>query len=92
MENMIECYVMLVAKAMLPQIEQTLLTEMIKTRKLPDPPDPSGPEINIKISPSGQVPNNPASEDDQLKLFLNIDYLTMTYTISQLSGRWWPQT
>ena len=86
MENMIECYVMLVAKAMLPQIEQTLLTEMIKTRKLPDPPDPSGPEINIKISPSGQVPNNPASEDDQLKLFLNIDYLTMTYTISQLSG------
>ena len=86
MENMIECYVMLVAKSMLPQIEQTLLTEMIKTRKLPDPPDPSGPEINIKISPSGQVPNNPASEDDQLKLFLNIDYLTMTYTISQLSG------
>jgi hypothetical protein len=86
MENMIECYVMLVAKAMLPQIEKTLLNEMIKTRKLPDPPDPSGPEINIKISPSAQVANNPASEDDQLKLFLNINYLTMTYTITQLSG------
>ncbi|KAA2283731.1 hypothetical protein [Candidatus Nitrosocosmicus sp. SS] len=86
MENMIECYVMLVAKLMLPQIEDMLLKEMVKTRKLPDPPDPSGPEINIKISPSAQVPNNPASEDDQLKLFLNIDYLTMAYTISQLSG------
>ncbi|MGD9533017.1 MAG: hypothetical protein AB7V56_04510 [Candidatus Nitrosocosmicus sp.] len=86
MENMIECYVMLVAKSMLPQIGGTLLTEMLKSRKLPDPPDPSAPEVTIKISPSIQVPNNPASEDDQFKLFVNIDNLTMTYTITQLSG------
>ena len=77
LENSIECYMeMLLERVLLPQISDVVSELAFSLHELPPPPDP--PNLgSIQISAATTVPNNPAIEDNQLKLFINLEELTL---------------
>ena len=77
LENSIECYIeILLERVLLPQISDVVSELAFSLQEIPPPPDT--PNLgSIQISAATTVPNNPAIEDNQLKLFINLEQLTL---------------
>lgn len=77
LENSIECYMeILLERVLLPQISDVVSELAFSLHEIPPPPDAA--IGSIQISAATTVPNNPAIEDNQLKLFINLDQLTLS--------------
>lgn len=75
LENSIECYMHILAtRVILPEVSNLISELAFHVQPLPDA---SGILGSIQLSASTSVPNNPALEDNQLKLFLNLRQLTL---------------
>jgi hypothetical protein len=81
MEECIECYALhSLNRGILPMVGSAaskVAFDMI------DLPDSMG---HIQVSASTSVPDNPAIEDDQLKLFVDIDHIDLALSLSGLGG------
>ena len=77
LENSIECYIeILLDKVLLPQISDVVSELAFSLHEIPPPPDT--PNLgSIQISAATTVPHNPAIEDNQLKLFIDLQQLTL---------------
>ena len=77
LENSIECYMeILLERVLLPQISDVVSELAFSLHEIPPPPDPTNLG-SIQISAATSVPHNPAIEDNQLKLFINLEQLTL---------------
>jgi len=75
LENGIECYMMtLINRVVLPPLSDAISEIAFQLQEIP-PND--GSLGSVQIGASTAVPHNPAIEDDQLKLFLNLEELTL---------------
>jgi len=76
LENSIECYALLALNhGILPLIGETISNVAFDFIDLPDGLG------TLRVSGSTAVPNNPAIEDDQLKTFVNLDYIDLDISI-----------
>jgi hypothetical protein len=77
LENSIECYMeILLERVLLPQISDVVSELAFSLHEIP--PLPDTPNLgSIQISAATTVPHNPAIEDNQLKLFINLEQLTL---------------
>ena len=77
LENSIECYMeILLERVLLPQISDVVSELAFSLHEIPPPPDT--PNLgSIQISAATTVPHNPAIEDNQLKLFIDLQQLTL---------------
>ena len=85
LENIIECYMfMLLDRVYLPQISDAVSKVAFSIDKiLPSVPDSLD---KIRISASSTVPNNPAIEEGQLKLFINLEELKLNIPPITIGG------
>jgi hypothetical protein len=84
LENAIECYARLVLnRGLLPPISEFASQMAFGLFVIPTTTTPdvtvSG---NIQVSASTTVPNNPAREEDQLKVFVNLDKVDLNILVS----------
>lgn len=82
LENAMECYMhTLLEKVILPTLTDVMAEIIFKTHEIPGIPTGSSTKPadlgTIQIAASTAVANNPAIEDNQLKLFLNMDQFTL---------------
>lgn len=78
LENSLECYLqLLVDRVVLPAVSDVVSELAFRLNELPPLPDSGTSLGSIQISASTAVAHNPAVEDNLLKLFLNLDQLTL---------------
>jgi hypothetical protein len=83
----IGCYLrILMDRVVLPQLSDVVSEAAFRTQVLPSLYENSGSLGTIKISAATAPAHNPAVEDEQLKLFLNLDELTVTLPVIQVGG------
>jgi hypothetical protein len=76
MENSMECYMNTVIQlVVIPRVNKAITKILFETIDL-------GDLGSINISASTSVPNNPAIEDHQMKVFIDIDSVTLTPVVS----------
>jgi hypothetical protein len=82
LRKILDCYLMYFAN-------QALRTASDYANSLisgPLPVPTNGPITNLKVSPAAAAPNNPAVEDNQLKLYLNLNSFGLHYSVSPSGG------
>lgn len=87
LENIIECYMfILLDRVILPQMSAAISEVVFRLHELPSVPDAPDSLGSIQISASTTVPNNPAIEEDQLKLFTNLEELKLNIPPITIGG------
>lgn len=86
LENSMECYInLLLNRMILPQISDMVSELAFRLHELPPLPDSPDSLGSIQISASTLVPN-PAIEDNQLKLFTNLEKLELNIPPITIGG------
>lgn len=76
LENSIECYALLALnQGIIPPLAESISNTAFGVINLPSSLG------NIRASASTTVPNNPAIEEDQLKVFINLDEVELNITV-----------
>ena len=86
LENSIECYMMtLINRVVLPPLSDAISEVAFQVQQIPPL---SGPDSigTFQIEASTAVANNPAIEDDQLKMFLNLKEITLVIPPITIGG------
>lgn len=87
LENALECYAKLVLNSgILPPVSEFISSLAFGLFQIPSTTGDFQISGNIQLSAATAVANNPAIEDDQLKVFVNIDTLNLNILVTTGSG------
>jgi hypothetical protein len=86
-ENSIECYIyLLLDRVILPQLSDAISEIAFRLHEFPPLPDDPSSLNSIQLSASTTAPKNPAVEEDQLKLFTNLEELELNIPPITIGG------
>lgn len=93
LENILECYMeLLVDRVIMPQVSDVVSEIAFSLHELPPLPDSTEDLGSIQFSATTGLPNNPAIEEDQLKLFTELEHIELNIPPITIGGGDEPST